>query len=165
MRNAIGLIKKDLQRHKISMLMPGTTQGKGRSFFLILVTAKTSLLADLKNTYGKEVTAVHLKLAKKIFGEAETENIYGVLVNQDLQMLFAFNRLFADYDRKSRMIVFKDIDGILMDRVEAKKKDQVPTIDLSGLNAPPRFEERRRFPDCGGMHVMIKYSLVEKKKP
>lgn len=164
MISAISLIKKDLKRHKVNVSLNGNGRGRGKTCYLVLMVAKTSLLADLKNTYGKEFTPVHLKLAKKIFGEKETDNTYGVLVDENLTPLFAFNRQFADYDRSTRTVIFKDLDSILVDRVEVKKGSVIPEIDLSDLHIP-QGGERRRFPGFEGMHVLLKYSLVEKKKP
>jgi hypothetical protein len=181
MKNAISLIQKDLRRHKITMLMPGRTQGKGKSFYLILVMAKTSMLQDLKNAYGGEVKPVHLKIAKKIFGEVETENVYGVLVDENLKMVFAFNREFADYDSKKKAIVFKDLVEVLIGRLDLKKngvkkeakkgvkkeakKGGGKTTKTEVVIIPePIFPSRGRFPSCG-LHALIKYSLVEKKKP
>lgn len=163
MNSAISLIKHDLKRYKANVSLNGTGRGRGKTCYLILMVAKTSLLADLKNAYGKQVTAVHMKLAKKIFGEKETDNTYGVLVDENLTPLFAFNRLFADYDRSTRTVIFKDLDSILVDRVDVKP-GWFEKLDLSDLRIPRR-EERRRFPDFDGMHVLLKYSLVEKKKP
>ena len=139
MNNAISLIKEDLQRHKIAVTLPSEQDEK--SLYLILITAKTSKLKDLKKTYDSKATRTHLKIAKKIFGEDETENVYGVLIDESLQMVFAFNRDFADYNSKKKEIVFKDIDDVLIDRIEVKDKGEFPI---------PRPSSGRMFPGGGG---------------
>lgn len=149
MNNVISLIKEDLRRHKVTVTLPSEQDEK--SLYLILITAKTSKIKDLKKTYASRVTTTHLKIAKKVFREDETENVYGVLVDENLQMVFAFNRDFADYDSKKKAIIFKDIDDVLIDRIEVKDKEAFPI---------PRPSSRRALPRGGGA---IRYSLTEKK--
>lgn len=161
MNNVIGLVKKDMKRHEVIVTLPNEQMEK--SLYLILIAAKTSKLEDIKKTYGNKVTSTHLKVAKKIFGEDETENIYGVLFDENLQMIFAFNREFADYDRKKKLIIFKDIDDILIDKIEVKKNEgsSFPKLDSEKLFSVPEQESRRSE---GGGRGLIKYSLTEKEK-
>lgn len=153
MNNAIGLVKTDMKRHAVSVVLPG--EQEERSLFLIMISAQTSKLKDFEQTYGNKVTTTHLKVARKVFGEVETENVYGVLMDENLQMVFAFNRDFADYDAKRKAVIFKDVDDILLDRIEAKRED-----------APTPIPNRRdfAFPRRPGGSGVIKYSLSEKQE-
>jgi len=154
MNNAIDLIKKDMQRHKVIVKLPN--EKKEEELYLILITAKTSKLMDFKKTYrGKAiVTLTHLKIAQKIFDNTETENVYGIFLNKNLQMVFAFNRDFADYDSEKKLIVYKDIDDVLTDEIETKDD-----VEDNVIKIPKR---RDMFPGGGGS-MLIKYSLAEKK--
>jgi hypothetical protein len=93
---------------------------------MITITATTSRLKDFQVTYGDKVTETHLKLAQKIFGQWEKENIYGVFVNESMKMIFAFNTKFADYNKEKSIVEFKDIDDVLISRVEVEKPDKPP---------------------------------------
>lgn len=120
MNSVIELIRKDAAKHTVSVIVPGG-ENVIRKLFLILISAKTSLLNDFKITYGREVTAIHAKIAKKMFGTKETENIYGVLLDDEMRMVFAFNTKFADY--KGKNIVYKDMDSILMENIKPAELD------------------------------------------
>lgn len=148
MKNVLGLVREDIQRHKISVVLPDETEA--RSLYLVEVTGLTSKLKDFKEAYGKLVTAIHEKIAEKVFGESETQNVYGVLFDEDLKMVFAFNRSFADYDQVIKEIVYRDIDEILLEKVEVKKEK--PTPSSGG---------QKRFDSGGGM--VLRYSLAEKE--
>lgn len=150
MSNVIGLIKEDLQRHKVTVKLPN--EQEERSLFLIEITGKTSKLNDLEMTYGSEMTPVHKKIIKKFFGEDETENVYGVLVDDDLRMVFAFNRDFADYNAEKKSIVYKDIDDLLLDMIEVKETKESPIPHTTG----------RKLPKGIGGRGIVRYSLTEK---
>ncbi len=156
MNNTIDLIKEDLRRHKVTITLPSEQEEK--SLYLMLITAKTSKLRDLYKTYGNKVTTTHLKIAKKIFGEDETENLYGIFIDENLQMVFAFNCDFADYDHQKRVIVFKDIDNILIDRIEVKEKKDfsipLPRIPRGGVRFPRNDRD-------DWSNTLIKYGLPE----
>jgi len=148
--NAPNFINEDLQRHKVKVILPGET--KEVSLYLIMVTAKIKKLEDFVQTYGTKVTTTHQKIAKKIFGTGETDNVYGVFLGEDLKMVFAFNRDFADYDKNKKVIVYKDIDDILIDKIPINKEEFTPP-----RLRPPSFGGR-------GVEMRLRYSLSEKQK-
>jgi hypothetical protein len=163
MNNVIELLNEDLQNHRAEVILPGE-KGK-KSLYLLMLAANVSRLDDFKKTYGDKVTDIHIKIAEKLFGKEKTENVYGVFVDENLKMVFAFNREFADYDSKKKEVVFKNIDDILLDKINSKEKesptkthgfDDVFTFERSGKNY-----ERPRRPGGGGL---MRYSLIEKKK-
>lgn len=156
MNNAIGLIKEDLRRHRVTVTLPGEQEEK--SLYLILITAKTKKFKDFVETYGNQVTTTHQKIAQKVFGAEETKNVYGALIDENMRMIFAFNRDFADYDKTKKAIVFKDIDDVLIDRIEVKK---IKLEEGEALPIGPK-ERRGRNPDNIG-EWLIRYSLAEKK--
>ncbi len=150
MNNAALFIKNDMQRHQVSVTLPGEHEEK--SLCLVMIEAKTSMVEDLKSTYGDDVTPLHMKIAKKIFGEGETANVYGVFVDKNLQMVFAFNRAFADYVGSKKAIVYRDIDDLLAEKIQPG-----PLKELPVEKAMPRF------PSGGsGPRGVVKYSLAEK---
>ncbi|MFC1609010.1 hypothetical protein ACFL2R_02745 [Patescibacteria group bacterium] len=155
MNNAISLVKGDMERHKVKVVLPD--EGVERVLFLVMTSAKTSKLKDFRQTYGKRVTSTHNKIAEKIFGEGETDNIYGIFFDMDLKMIYAFNRDFADYDSEKKAVVFEDVDDLLLGKIEVKPDEEVkpnPDIKPPGGHFP--------FPGGGG-GIGIRYSLTEKK--
>lgn len=151
MDNAISLVNKDLQNHLVTVTLPGEEIPK--KLFLIEVGANTSMLEDYRLTYGKVITDLHSKIAKKIFGEKKTDNTYGIFIDRDLKIVFAFNRQFADYDKKSQQIQFKNVDDVIAEKVEPIE------IEWEEISTPPR-PPRPVSPGSG----VLRYSLIEKKQ-
>jgi hypothetical protein len=149
MKNALRLVVEDLQNHLVDIRLPGEKEEK--QLFLIMVTAVTSKLEDLQETYGEDVTNTHLKIAEKVFGTEKAENTYGVLLDDDKKMVFAFNREFADYNRSKKEIVYTDLDTLLVEKIEPKQK-------LAPSFRPPRNSGSGR----GGGSMIMRYSLPEK---
>jgi hypothetical protein len=152
--NVIELIRTDIKRHQVEVILPG--EEKSRMLFLIEVVAKTSKVEELPLVYGEKVSSLHLKVAEKIFGKQESENVYGVFVDENLKYVFAFNRDFADYNPEKRCVEYKELDDILVEKVEPRKVEPL-TIPRS-----PRSRDRGRG-GLGGGHTVLKYSLTEKK--
>jgi len=141
MKNALEIIEKDCGRHKVPVILPGKKGPK--DYFLIMIDAKTSLLEDLKITYGDAVTRLHVRMAENLSWVAETDNTYGVLIDNEMRMVFAFNRAFADYNKKTKEIDYKDIDDLLIEKIKP-----------STVSIPPRR------PSGGSMGV-LRYAIQE----
>jgi hypothetical protein len=173
--NAKNLLLKDLQRHEVTVSLPG--ESEKRKLYLIEITAKTSKYDDFVQVYP-EATPIHLKLAEKLFGRDEVNNIYGVFLDTALWVVFAFNREFADYDKKKQEIVFKPIDDLLLDSVSGKdtsvsdlkiKKGSFPkSLKPEGDTGPKRHPFRRDrssfWPGDGGSSGVVRYSLTEEQE-
>lgn len=157
MNNLIEVLNRDLDRHLVSVKLPGDQEEK--ILALIVMRVRSSKLDDFRMTYGVDVTEFHIKVATKLFGEEETANEFGVFVDSSQQMIFAFSLDFADYDTEKKAVVYKDIDSILMD-----------SMDTTSAATPPRPEppprRRTRWPgdEFGGGGGTIRYSLSEKDK-
>lgn len=152
--NVMDLLKKDLQRHKVPVRLPG--RDEERQLFLIEIRALTNKIDDLRQSFGKKVVALRLRLAEKIFGQAETFSDYGVFFDDNYRMVFAFNREFADYNKETKTVVYKDIDDILM--------DHLVDVDLPTSHSftPMVIERPPARNDFGGSSAVFRYSLVEK---
>ncbi|HPV70727.1 MAG TPA: hypothetical protein PKY08_02410 [Candidatus Magasanikbacteria bacterium] len=152
-RNILDLLKKDLQRHKVAVCLPG--RDDECQLYLIEVTALTSKFDELRLIYRTKMNALRSKLAEKIFGRGETSSVFGVFLDDDCRMVFAFNRDFADYNKETKMVVFKDIDDILLGRLDEIEAEPTP-------HTPMVIE---RPPSGGGFDggsAVFRYSLVEK---
>lgn len=158
MNNVAELVKQDMKRHQVRVTLPG--EETERVLYLIEFTAKTSRLKDFKETYGKSVTNTHAKIARKVFGEEETVNTYGIFFDQCFQMVFAFNRQFADFNRAQKEVVYVDIDEVLVDRIEPKEEDAPDLFPSAFPSARPPFGNDD-FGRGGGM--LVRYSLPEKE--
>lgn len=112
MKNVMSVILKDLERQKVRVILPGFEEE--RDLFLMGVEANTSTLEDFKTTFAGKITMTDLLVAKKVFGENVTKNKYGVFVDQEQKMIFAFNLIFGDYDKEKRVMVYKTVQEILL---------------------------------------------------
>lgn len=119
-RNLVPVIRTCLEEHEVIV--------QGSSYYLVEVGVNSSLVRDLAATFGKELTDFHHELAKKV-GDKTCPQTYGALVDPGLNYVFAFNRLFADYNRKKEEVVFKDPADILLPWVD-EHKQVVPRIPL-----------------------------------
>lgn len=108
----MSVILKDLERQKVRVILPGFEEE--RDLFLMGVEANTSTLEDFKTTFAGKVTMTDLLVATKVFGDNESKNKYGVFVDQEHKMIFAFNLRFGDYDKEKRMVVYKTVQEILL---------------------------------------------------
>lgn len=161
MDNVIELLKKEMQKHKVEVVL--SREVKERQFFLIETKAKTSTLEDFLMTFGTEVTPLHIRIAKKVFGEGQKVNTYGVLYDEEMKPVFAFNRLFADYDRKTKKIVYRNIDDILLDDNLFNKPEDNRENDFPQTQVPFRPYAVPPHSHFGPNNV-IKYALLEKPK-
>ena len=151
MNNVLDLLKEELKKHKVLVKLSG--EKKAKSYFLIAFQAEIDFIEDMKATYGKKVESIHIKLAKKLHGSKKKFFEYGVLVDKDLNFIFAFNRLFADYDKKNKEIKYKDIDDVLVEGTKVQLEDLLPI--------KPKPPAKPSFP---GGNLVMRYSLAEKEE-
>ena len=112
MKNAISVVRKDLEKQRVKVFLPDF--GEERDLFLIGVDSTTSTFEDFKTTFAGKATMTEIIAAKKVFGENETKNKYGVFVDNHFQMVYFFNLLFGDYDKEKRIVVYKTPQEILL---------------------------------------------------
>jgi len=98
-----------LGEHEL-IITDGTNAGK---FFLIEVDARAKLFDDYKETFAKK-GGLQVKVAKKVL--KTDSQTYGVVIDQDLQYVFAFNRQFADFH--GNQLKFVDPERYVLDVVE-----------------------------------------------
>lgn len=150
--NTIHLICTDLKRHMVQVILPEEDGRKiERTMYLIMIRAKTSMLSDFEYVFSDALVSMHKKIAEKVFKREETDNDYGLLINEDLKIVFAFNRAFADYDKNKKEIIYRDPDDILSERIEVSANPN--SIEVDDFRPP--------FSGGGGM--TIRYSLAEKE--
>lgn len=160
MDRVLKLVKEDMLRHMVNVVLPGSQES--RDLILNMVTAKVNRVAVLEATYGDRVTDLHGKLARKIYGEKEEEVVFGAFIDPEtLAFVFVFSRELADFDRDKSVIVFKDLDEVLLKKVNVSPTSsgeddlELPTT-VSPIPAPPqRPPTRPSFP--GG--TAVRYSL------
>ena len=162
MENLVEQIQQDLQRHKVRVKLPG--ERRARTLFLIMTSAETDVMEDLVATYGL-LTEAQTKRAKELFA-SWTQNIYGVLMEKDGTMVYAFNRLFSDYDRENKCIYTKSLEEVLKTKpiafspgmTEEKAKEIVAEL-LSKLKLPRRMLVVVPYSEPGTR--VIKYAAPE----
>lgn len=161
-RNSLEIVIEDLKKHEVMVALPGedgekyTKDRAVRTLFLIELTSKTNKAKEFEEVFGKGLTPLHKKIAKKVFGDQETESVYGVLVDPFSRIVFAFNREFADYDRAKQEIVFRNQDDILEERIVISKlKKKKSSIDSKKKN---KLLLPKKDPSKG---FVIRYSLPD----
>lgn len=122
-------------------------------FFLVEISYKTDSFKDFIRTYKKDIDEFKQNIAKNLFGKEKVENQYGLLVNRDMQIVYAFNTAFAHYDRKSESVVYAPAEEILANL--AKGRTLTPP-------APTRRAHKTQHRRPGGSTV-YKYALQGKK--
>jgi hypothetical protein len=143
-RNLVSTIEGCLKEHQVDL-----QSSTGISpFYLIEVSAKNKLASDFIDTYKTELDAFKTQLAEKTFSGQSSKQTYGVLIDTDLQFVFAFNRAFADLDREQHKIVFKNPVDLLLGNVYVQQQKPVSS---------PTIKPISEFP------TTMKYSITGKK--
>jgi len=118
---ALEMIKNAFRRQEVEVLLPDKKYRQTLS--LAFITVKTNKLQDFLKIYGGKVASIHIEMARKIFGDGESENTYGVFFDKrpNPEMVFAFDIDFAQYDKGRKEVIVKDIDEVLMEKLIIKK--------------------------------------------
>jgi len=153
-KNLMSTIEDCLKEHRVDL-----KSDKGVvPMYLIEVTAQSSLYDDFVKTYEGEVDEFKKKLAKKVMGLAWVDQKYGVLINTDLKYEFAFNRRFADIDKKAKKIVYKDVEDVLLDM-----SNEVDLSEQESVNELADQLEQQTGPSLFPGNAVFRYSVVGKK--
>jgi len=130
-----------------------------KNFFLIPTLYETNLLKDLKRTYGENLDEFKEKLASNLIGESLNKNRYIMLLNEDLQIEYAYNESFAEYNPETMEIEFKPVEESVLEIVE-ERKDSNKQIKIPGFDIP--FMPSR-VPSRIDNNTIIRYALIGKK--
>lgn len=163
--NALPFLARDIKNHAVTVIFD---EKKGAQIFYLVLTTSTesSLISDFIDAYGADLKL----LAESIIGETNFEtNTYGVLYDENLKMVFAFNRKLADYDYQKCRVVYKDPQQFLSEILEAKLKQTTAAINIPPINLPPITDFDDEAPDFpppgrGGPNITFLYSIVDPAK-
>ncbi|MDD5133144.1 MAG: hypothetical protein PHD81_02540 [Candidatus Nanoarchaeia archaeon] len=135
---------------KLNVIIDG--QVKTEDFFLTETSYQTNTFDDFIKTYANSIDSFKIQTAKQVFGETKKENGYGLILTTDLQIIFAFNKAFANYNPESKTVVYIPAEKLLLNSF--KEKFDKPTFSIttkpSGLGGQ------------GG--PLIRYALIGKKE-
>jgi hypothetical protein len=146
--NAKEILIGDLRNHEVRVATESIdTRTAPGTLFLIVVSAKTSLAAEFVQVYGSTFD----KMAEAAWGDKLELHEYGVLVDAEMKIVFAFNMLFAEYNRETCCIEYKDPQVILLEVIRANQP------------SPPVFPVRPPYrpPSGDSSHVVFRYSLPD----
>jgi hypothetical protein len=124
----------------------------GKNYSLVEITYQTDTLTDFNRTYDGELDAFDKKLADKLFAKEKEENKYTLLLNEELQIKFAYNNIFASYNADQEGIVYKPAKELLLEMAGGK--------ELPVTKSPPKFTPSSR--PSGS--TRMRYSLTSKKE-
>jgi hypothetical protein len=141
-------IKKSYSKNRVELDLPD--EDGSPFFYLVNVKYKTSTLDDFMKTYECEIDDFKKKLARRIFGDKKNDNEYGLMISENMQIKYAFNKRFASYDSRKKSVTYKPMEDVLLE-----KSNQV---DFSRRILPKN--PFRRIPRSGP--TMIRYALVGK---
>lgn len=145
-----------MEQHIVPVKLPGDKKLVKRA--LVEVGAKASMIEILAATYGETFGGLHRKLAEKLYGEAEIDLVFGVFYEED-KMVFAFCRDVADYNKKTKKVECRDLDEVLVEKVNPIEGIPVrPPIQFPEADMPSR-------PPGSMPDMMVRYALVEKPEP
>lgn len=144
-------------------------------FFLTYVDYSTNRLQDFEATYGSSGDEIRNRLAKKLFANEKIPNRYGVILDNDLKMRFAFNTRFAEYNIGLNKVVYTPEIDLLVPATSMPQNPQVfPKYGFPGPKPKPKPDVD--FPGnvmkygitppkpSGGSGPVFRYAIVGKKK-
>ncbi|MFA5124242.1 MAG: hypothetical protein WC473_00225 [Patescibacteria group bacterium] len=159
---ALNFLRLDLQRHQVEVKLPNrqnpqdSMEEMTRDYYLIVMRGQTKLAEEFMATYPQETGMINLAI--RIFGAEETICDYGVLLNDDLQIVFAFNRLFADYDHEKQEIVFKTAEQVLIEQLDQNNNlPPIPELPPESSPLPRQLRRRPFFPPSTPDGIMTFY--------
>lgn len=178
-RNLVSTIHACLAEHEVQVLGEG---GVPEAKFLIEVHNEGSMLRDFLDTYGP-VSDQQRKFASALMKEKSGAQVYGVFVDPNLRLSFAFNRRLGHYDRDQQRVVYFSPEEILLalagdsnidlqDHLanffakdpdfsdKSGKPEPEPPEPNPMLEALDKFEESSSDPG----DMMIRYAAAGKKK-
>ncbi len=130
-----GAFRKLLDEHKV-VLTDGTNVGE---FYLIEVDADGTLISDFLKVYSR-LGKFKQDLARKRLANDRNRQTYGVVVDEQMQYVFAFNRELGWV--KEGQIVVAEAGSFLLDYAGPTSffSSQVKNSDLDLTAAPVRFK-------------------------
>jgi hypothetical protein len=139
-----------ISKHIVQVQLPG--ESVIRSLFLIKVWAKTDTEEDIRTAYPDSKSLPGL-------GPKEDFREYGLCIDQNLKLFFAFNTALAEYDSEAKRISYSR--GIR----DANKSSKSSTIRQS-VDRPkfPQIPPTIQRPRSGGMSGVIMYALLEPRQ-
>ncbi len=167
MSNVLSIVRGDMVRHKVNVLLPGELEVK--MLYLLMISAETNTVEDFQKTFSGQITHLHLRLAKKIWGDKKKQNTYGVFFDDEMKMVFAFNRLFADFQKKGLstsgdgLVVYRDLDELIEKAIGDINKPQVCSDfeQEPGIGPVPHFPPYHHNPFHGGHDILVRYSIPD----
>jgi hypothetical protein len=124
-------------------------------FFLAYIDYPANLFEDFESTYGSSGDEIRNRLAKKLFANEKIPNRYGVILDDDLKMRFAFNTRFAEYSVRLKKVVYTPEIDLLVPATSTPQKPQVfPKYGFPGPKPKP----------SSGSGPVFRYAIVGKKE-
>lgn len=149
--NAIDIMQAEAKKHTVEVVLPGSTESK--TFYLLLFQNDTGrLIDDFLQAYGDELKL----LAEKVIGYYNQPNSYGVLFDECLRMVFAFNTQLADIDRNLKRIVYRDPQEVLSELIKLP-----PNYNYTPV---PDFGPDTDFGGGDGPKIIIRYAIPDPAK-
>jgi hypothetical protein len=160
---------------------------KKRDFFIIQTRYETSLLQDFLDTYDDVLTPFQKKIAPELIKEEKHKPIRGInpsvldsfpkgneyvlLLDESLQIQFAYNTKFAAYDAESQQILYANPEEILLGKssspFDALDEVAIKVFETAKKTFPKRSSMRRTGGGLSrgfGRGTAIKYSLTGPKE-
>ncbi|MBT3582865.1 hypothetical protein HN510_03540, partial [Candidatus Woesearchaeota archaeon] len=158
--NLLSLMHDQFKEHEVIL----TDGKKTAKFYLIEYHLSRNLIDDFESTYKPLNNTIELAErlmntdrrnveSKKNLGHNLTEQVYGVLIDKNLQNIYAFNRQFADLSKDKTRLVFKPAKDILLDLAGPKPDIESEMDDYVSYNS-----------ESDGMSMRVRYALLSKKR-
>lgn len=122
----------------VAVKLPGSDVSK--DLLLVEVQTNGKLLDVFRDTYHGKIQPIHDMLAEKVFGFKNEPISFGLMIAPDTCTLeFAFCREFGEYESGLEAVLFKNIDDLLMERLEqhATPLQPVPFVPEPAVTPQP----------------------------
>lgn len=113
-------LENTLKATEVTLIHPNEVEIQ--KLYLIYSKTKGFLLEDLKKTYP--INEFQLNIAKELFKNSESEQTYGILLDKNLKVYLVFNTHFAEYNKNSCEVKFKDIEKVFLEQIKKIEKSE-----------------------------------------
>jgi hypothetical protein len=126
--------------------------GKIQPVYFVEISYNTNTFDDFMQLYKAETDDFEGKLARKLFDKGKQKNQYVMLIDMNMQIIYAFNRKFQAYDESTKTISKTAVEEVLLEHSGSE--------DLSKSIMRQTKKAATSQPKQGSMVVM--YGIVGK---
>lgn len=161
--NVLNKVKAEMKKHIVWLKSEKKSGRHGREvleeMYLLEIHNKADVKEEFYAIFSDKLQALEKKVAEQVFSGKLEMAVYGVFLDSDFTLRFAFNREFADYNFKDKKVELKDPGVILANRLSKK----APISELEPW--PSQFKPFRRDGRTNPGLIVLKYATPGPSDP